>query len=116
MKGHLLGRFPVAWPPDADRQRLVDTVVEHGMQQWSARKGVPSLAVAPRQTWLADNVLEVRVDAVTIWTVLTEQEIAFFWDAPLALRLLLTDKKRDALIQGVRRNLALHGAASPRPG
>jgi hypothetical protein len=111
MRGHLLGRFPVAWPSNADRQALVDAVVEYGMDQWIARKGVPSLALTPRQTWLSDNVLEVRVDAVTIWTVLTEQEIAFFWEAPLAFRLLLTNKKRDALLKGVRKTLALHGAS-----
>ena len=111
MKGHLIGRLRVTWPPNADRQDLVNAVIDHGMDQWIARKGAPSLALAPRQTWLSDNVLEVCIEAVTIWTVLTEQEIAFFWEAPLAFRLLLTNKKRDALLNLVRKALALHGAS-----
>jgi hypothetical protein len=110
MKGHLLGRFPVAWPLQADRQGLVDGVVAHGMDQWRARKGNSSLAVAPRLRWLADNVLEVCVDSVTIWIVLTDQEMALFWEAPLAFRLLLTNKKREALIRTVQKELARHGA------
>jgi len=99
MRGQLLGRVPVTWPAGVDRRQMVDAMVDHWLAQWTAGKTNPP---TPRRAWLSDKVLEVRVDSVTFWTVLTEQEISLFWEAPMATRLLLSNTKRNALIQTVR--------------
>ncbi len=97
MRGQLLGRVPVRWPSGTDRQKTVDAMVDHWLDQWTTRK-----ANAPWRAWLSDKVLEVHVDNITFWTVLTEQEIALFWEAPMATRLLLTNAKRESMIQIVK--------------
>jgi hypothetical protein len=99
MRGQLLGRVPVTWPTGNDRQQMVDAMVDHWLEQWIAQKTRPP---TPRRAWLSNKVLEIHVDNVTFWTVLTEQEIALFWEAPMAKRLLLTSSKREELVQTVR--------------
>ena len=99
MRGQLLGRVPVTWPTGIDRQEMVDSMVDHWLKQWTAGKTKPS---TPRRAWLSSKVLEVRVDNITFWTVLTEPEISLFWEAPMATRLLLTNAKRESMVQMVR--------------
>lgn len=99
MRGQLLGRFAVTWPGGADRQRMVDAMVDHWLAQWTAGKTRPPTV---RRVWLSGKVLEIHADSVTFWTVVTEQEISLFWEAPMATRLLLTNAKRDELVRTVR--------------
>ena len=107
MSRELLCRLPVTWPPGSDRRALVDARLGAQLALWNERLSrwlVPSRAEA---TWLSDRVLEIRAAAVTVWAVLTESEVTVFWEAPLPVRLSLSGRRREAMIEALRDDLRL---------
>ncbi|MGQ8560940.1 hypothetical protein, partial [Enterobacter hormaechei] len=66
---------------------------------WSERLARFLVPGRPEATWRSDRVLEVRAAAVTLWAVLTETEVTVFWEAPAAIRLLIGQSRRKAMIE-----------------
>ncbi|ACB28385.1 hypothetical protein [Methylobacterium radiotolerans] len=105
MSRELLCRLPVAWPLGCDRRALIDARIDHHLALWDERLARWLIPERPHAIWLSDRVLEVRAAAVTFWAVLTESEVTIFWDAPLAVRLLVSPSRRAAMIEAFQRNL-----------
>ncbi len=111
MSRELLFRMPVAWPPDCDRRALIDARLDTHLARWDERLSRGFVPGRPEAVWLSDRVLQVRAAAVTLWAVLTDGEVTVFWDAPPAVRLLVSPSRRAAMIHAFRTDL---GAAAAR--
>jgi hypothetical protein len=95
----------MTWPPGCDRRALVDARLGTHLALWNERLSRWFVSGRPEATWLSDRVLQIRAAAVTFWAVLTESEVTVFWEAPLAVRLLVTQSRRDAMVATLRNDI-----------
>lgn len=102
----MLCRLPVAWPAGCDRRTLIDGQLGAQLALWEKRLARFLIPGRPNAQWLSDRVLEVRSAAVTFWVVLTEHEVTVFWDAPLAVRLLISQSGREAIIEALQTDMS----------
>lgn len=109
MNRELLCRLPVTWPPGSDRRALIDARLGAQLALWSERLSHWLVPSQPEATWLSDRVLQIRVAAVTVYAVVTEGEVTVFWEAPLAVRLLVTRSKRQAMIEALQSDFGTVG-------
>ena len=105
MSREILCRLPVAWPAGCDRRALIDARLAPHTASWEERLSHVLMPGRPAATWLSDRVLEVRAAKVTFWAGLTEKEVTVFWDAPLAIRMIMTPSRREAIIEALKMDM-----------
>jgi hypothetical protein len=106
MGRELLCQRDAHWLKGRDRRALVNGILKTQLARWADQLSRIPLSSPPLVQWLSDRVLEVRGGPVVVWVVITDLEVAVFWDAPAAVRSLWPASKRQEVANQLRDEVA----------